>query len=162
MIFFGNRLRDRTKIQVMFFVAAILVLLLSFGAKFGGTSIEKFWICFGILFIFGPVGGMIQGSVFGLASLFPFKYVGAIMLGNGLNGITCTVIKLIFVLIPPIEENLYYQSIIFFTFGVSILLLCSASYSVINNLEFYQFHKNYNEPKPKISVAKSSMEKSYL
>ena len=85
------------------------------------------------------------------------------MLGNGLSGITCTVIKLILVIILPGEEKLFLQSILFFTIGVVILLWCSASYSVISSSEFYQFYKNYNEPKvPKILTAKSSMEKSNL
>ncbi len=52
MIFYGNRFSDKIKIQLMFFLAACIVLILPFTAKFGSSSEEKFWVCFCIMFLY--------------------------------------------------------------------------------------------------------------
>ena len=107
MIFYGSRFSDKVKIQLMFFLAACVVLILPFTAKFGTGSEEKFWVCFCVMFFYGPINGIMQGSVFGVASILPFEYVSGVMLGQGLSGITCTVIKLILILILPGLDNLF-------------------------------------------------------
>lgn len=81
MIFYGSRYSDKVKVQLMFFLAACIVLILPFSAKFGSSSDEKFWVTFCVMFIYGPINGIMQGSVFGLASVLPFEYVSGVMLG---------------------------------------------------------------------------------
>ena len=65
----------------MFFLAGCIVLILPFTAKYGSSATEKFWVTFLVMFVYGPINGIMQGSVFGLASILPFEYVGGVMLG---------------------------------------------------------------------------------
>ena len=67
--------------------------------------------------VFGVFNGMVQGSVFGLAGVLPGKYMGAVMFGNGVSGVGCNLLRLIFVASFPkpaadasedeVNKNLY-------------------------------------------------------
>ena len=66
---------------------------------------KAFWSVFIILIFFGIVNGMVQGSVFGLASIMPQKYMSAVMFGNGISGISMSILRAILVLILPTDSD---------------------------------------------------------
>lgn len=117
----------------MFLAGAILVFLLPFLAHLVGSTGGKFWSCFFVLFIYGPVNGVVQGSVFGLAGFLPSEYVAAVMVGNGLSGIVCTFVSLLLVATMPGADNLYKQALIFYGLATGVLLLCAGSYSIVTS-----------------------------
>lgn len=57
---------------------------------------------------------MVQASVFGGAGFLPDQYTGAVMFGNGLSGIATNLLKVVFMLILPGEENLYKIALFYF------------------------------------------------
>lgn len=62
--------------------------------------------------------------------MLPSKYVGAVMLGNGLSGITMNVLRAICLIIfPPDEskENLFYGSLVYFILAALILAVCAVA-----------------------------------
>lgn len=65
---------------------------------------QRFWFTFGILFFFGAINGMVQGQVFGLASMLPEKYMGAVMLGNGMSGIIMNLLKVLLLAVFTQDE----------------------------------------------------------
>jgi phosphatidylglycerophosphate synthase len=85
--------------------------------------------------------------VFGLASILPEKYMGAVMLGNGYSGITMTVLKAILMAILPGKDNMYKSALIFFILACCILLICSAAFTVLNRQEFFIYYKKLSESK---------------
>jgi len=48
---------------------------------------------------FGVVNGVLQGMVFGLASILPPNIMGIVMLGQGISGIFTNVLKVILLLV---------------------------------------------------------------
>jgi hypothetical protein len=91
----------------MYLCGAALVAALPLLAHGLGSAAARFWAGFVVLLAYGPVNGVVQGSVFGLAGFLPFEYVGAVMLGNGISGIACTLLGMILVAVLPGESNLY-------------------------------------------------------
>lgn len=80
------------------------------------------------IFINGIANSFAQGSLFGFASIFPSKYMGIMIIGQGLSGLILNVIKIILlVILPPDEhkgdkdENSFYDSIIFLSVAGVIL-----------------------------------------
>ena len=126
MIVYGYKLSDKFKIQYGFLAATVLMWLLPFASHFLGSKDARFWVCFLILQVFGVVNGMVQGQVFGLSSIFPPKYVGAVMLGNGLSGICMNGLKAILFAIIP--DKLFVVALIFFIIAGLFLLLCALLY----------------------------------
>ena len=92
--------------------------------------------------MYGPVNGVVQGSVFGLAGFLPYEYVAAVMVGNGLSGIVCTVVSLLLVATMPGADNLFRQALIFYGLATGVLLLCAASYSIVTSSKFFQYYES--------------------
>jgi hypothetical protein len=74
----------------------------------------------------GAGNSFVQGGMVGFASIFPPKYLGALMVGQGVNGMLLNSIKMALLgIIPPHEElgdkdmNSFYDSLIFLSiFGL--------------------------------------------
>lgn len=84
--------------------------------------------------------------MFGLGGILPFKYMGSIMLGNGISGIACNVLRLIFVIALP-DDTLYLQAQIFFVIAGIVLFICGYAYSILNRNEFYLYYKQQSQNK---------------
>jgi hypothetical protein len=145
MIIYGAHFSNRFKVQMGFLMAAGLILSLPFAAHMNENAGAAFWSCFFILLVFGVVNGMIQGQVFGLASILPEKYMGAVMLGNGYSGITMNVLKAILMILLPGAENMYKSALIFFIIATFILLLCAYSFEVLIKTEFFNHYLRLSE-----------------
>lgn len=92
-----------------------------------------------ILIIFGATGGVVQGSVFGLAGMLPFKYMGAVMFGNGLSGITLNVLRAITLAAFPPEtgsDNNFLGSLVYFILAAIILVFAAVGMVIFHRLPF--------------------------
>ena len=144
MVFLGHRISTWVKIQGMYLLAAILMISLPFVTHYIkiDAAAEKYWTVFTILFIYSPIGGIVQGTTFSLAGPLPSPYVGAIMIGNGLSGIGSTLFSLLLVAVLPGSENLFTQAVILFGSTTLILLVSASMYPFVVNSEFYRFYSN--------------------
>lgn len=66
-----------------------------------------------------------------MAANLPFKYMGAVMFGNGLSAIWCNILRAITLAALPVDENdpsteknNFYGSLIFLGVGAVMLLGC--------------------------------------
>lgn len=127
-----------------------------------------FAACIGILVIFGAMGGIVQGSVFGLAGMLPFKYMGAVMFGNGLSGITLNLLRAItLAAFPPKEgsDNNFKGSLIYFILAAIILVVCVVCMFIFMRLPFVQFYvrkatEEKNKTVRRISGMKDDMDEA--
>jgi hypothetical protein len=79
------------------------------------------------MILFGIISGFVTAAVFGLAGMLPPKYVGAVMLGNGLSGILMSALRAIFLAALPSNEgnNEYIATLIYFIVA-ALILICAA------------------------------------
>lgn len=82
-----------------------------------------FAACISILVVFGIFGGIVQSSTFALGGMLPPKYMGAIMLGQGISGIAINVLRAICLLAIP--DNKFLGALIYFIIAALILVLCA-------------------------------------
>ena len=74
----------------------------------------------------GVGNSFVQGGMSGFSSIFPQKYISALLIGQGVNGMLLNSIKMILLgIIPPNESlgdkdmNSFYDSLIFLSvFGI--------------------------------------------
>jgi len=126
---YGHKLSNRFKIQIGFLVASLLMASLPFTSDSLRTSESRFAVTFGVLFINGAVNGMVQAQVFGQAGTLPEKYMGAVMLGNGLSGIIMNSIKiLLLLLLPGGDDNIFKNELIFCLLASFWLILCAVGF----------------------------------
>ena len=87
-----------------FLLIAALIILLPIMPNYCTPS-TGFTLCIIVMLIFGIVNGFVQAAVFGVGGMLPPKYMGAIMLGNGLSGILMSILKAIFLVALPTKAG---------------------------------------------------------
>lgn len=97
-----------------------------------------------ILVIFGMMGGMVQSSLYGIGGMLPFKYMGGVMFGQGISGITVNLLRALCLLIlPPTAEhpqNNYYGALIYFVLAAVILIFCVVGIVVFLKLPIVKYY----------------------
>jgi hypothetical protein len=92
------------RVVVGFSGTAIILTLMPYSTALLPAG-ANYWVTFGLLFIYGAFSGVAQGTVFAMAANMPFKYMGAVMFGNGLSGICCNTLRAITLLIFPVVKG---------------------------------------------------------
>lgn len=139
---YGHKVSYTVRIGGGFIVIAVLMIVLPLVANFLNPD-AGFAACISILVIFGAMGGIVQGSVFGLAGMLPFKYMGAVMFGNGLSGITMNLLRAItLAAFPPVigSDNNFKGSLVYFILASVILVVAALSLIFFFKLPLVQFY----------------------
>jgi hypothetical protein len=91
----------------------------------------NYWICFTVCFPFGAFSGIAQGSIFTMAANLPFKYMGAVMFGNGLAAIFCNSLRAITLIAFPYDpedsstfHNSYLGAVVFCCICAAMMFSC--------------------------------------
>ena len=132
-----------SRISVSFVIIGAFLLIMPFIADSGDTL--GFWIVFLALLIFGWFTGIAQATIFGLAGTMPFKYMAAVMLGNGISGIASNILRAITLVAFPggDAEDAKKSAILFFSISALFVFICASMYSlVLKNNEFFKFYLN--------------------
>lgn len=131
-------------------IASAIILCLPIFSHYIASA-GAFWSCFVLLLVFGGFNGILQGTVFGLAGIMPFKYMGAVMLGNGISGVTMNALRAILQVILPGKDNLFMVALLFFILAAMILWLCAAMYNMLNTSEYFLYYqrKSMGDKAPK-------------
>ena len=91
LVIYGNRITWTQRLVPGFGFMAVTMLVLPFLCHIGGST--GFWTSNVLLVFYGVSCGAAQGSTFMMGALFPFKYMSAIMLGNGISGFGSNVLR---------------------------------------------------------------------
>ena len=91
-----------------------------------------------ILFLFGLVGGVVQASTFALGGILPGKYMGAIMFGQGISGISINLVRAICLIVIP--DNSYLGALIYFSLAALILLFSAFANWKFQHLAFVKYY----------------------
>lgn len=130
-----------------------------------------FGVCMALLLTFGAIGGVTQGGVFALAGMFPGKYMGAVMFGNGISGIAMNALKAIcLAAFPPTVDGSdgdFKGCLIYFILASAILVMASIGMVVFMKLPFAQYYirkatNEKNKTVRRISGIKEDMEDENL
>jgi solute carrier family 29 (equilibrative nucleoside transporter), member 1/2/3 len=101
----------------------------------------NYWVVFTLLIIYGGFSGIAQGTVYTMAANLPFKYMGAVMFGNGLCGIAMNALRGLTLIAFPVtagvdsDKNQFYSAVVFLTLGGFLLFMCVL-------LQFFVLRKN--------------------
>lgn len=153
VIVIGGKYSFTSRVVGSFISQALILFVTPFLAHLGNGA--GFWSVFLVLFIFGLVSGVGQASVFSMAGGLPFKYIGAVMLGQGIAGIATNILRAVDLIVWPVaksDSNLYIGAVFYFLFFAVFMVICALLQFVLKNNEYAVFHL-WNNPgfKPKMS-----------
>jgi equilibrative nucleoside transporter 1/2/3 len=103
VIIIGQKYSFNLRIVLSFMIQAIVMVLIPIIANIGGKI--GYWSWFAILMIFGLISGIGIASVFSLAGGLPPKYMGAVVLGNGITGFVVNVLRAITLELWPVGKS---------------------------------------------------------
>ncbi|XP_075704204.1 equilibrative nucleoside transporter 1-like [Rhinoderma darwinii] len=131
--------RISQNIRIVGSLAAIFLvfLLTAIFVKIEFSPITFFTLTMIKIVFINSFGALLQGSLFGLAALFPASYTAPIMSGQGLAG-TFAAFAMICALASgsALEDSAFG----YFVAACAVVLLALISYLALNKLEFYQFY----------------------
>jgi equilibrative nucleoside transporter 1/2/3 len=125
-----------------FLFIAVLMIILPLVANYLDPT-PGFYSCLVVLFFFGAIGGIVQGSVFGLAGMLPGKFMGAVMFGNGLSGISINVMRAVCLSIFPPKtgsNNNFYGALVYFILAAILLVFSSFAFIYFIKLPIIQYY----------------------
>lgn len=111
----------------------------------------NYWICFVVLIFYGGFSGCAQGTVYTMAANLPFEYMGIVMFGNGVSGLSANVLRAITLIIFPLtgneeenKKNSFKAALVFLSIG-SVLLVISVFIQlfVLRSNKFYVYYLDW-------------------
>jgi len=130
----------------------------------------NYWVIFFTLFPFGAFCGLAQGTVFTMAAGMPFKYMGAVMFGNGIAAIFCNLLKALTLVVLPYDptdsttdQNAFLGSLIFI--GTCAVLLFSCVFiqlCLLRNNPFFIYYLDWTKATPQTQNSPNVMDASDL
>eukprot|EP00343_Euplotes_focardii_P007156 CAMPEP_0205819138 /NCGR_PEP_ID=MMETSP0206-20130828/1382_1 /ASSEMBLY_ACC=CAM_ASM_000279 /TAXON_ID=36767 /ORGANISM="Euplotes focardii, Strain TN1" /LENGTH=307 /DNA_ID=CAMNT_0053112353 /DNA_START=439 /DNA_END=1362 /DNA_ORIENTATION=+ len=113
------------------------------------TEGDGSWILIlAVIVVMGIANSFAQGGIFGFAGIFPPRYTGAVMFGNGFSGLAMNILRMCTLLaFPPkeIEEGKHDNTafigcMIYFAIASLIIILCIVGYFYVLKTEFAQYY----------------------
>ena len=97
----------------------------------------------------GIANSFAQGGIFGFAGIFPPKYTGAVMFGNGFSGLAMNIFRMCtLAAFPPKEvdddgnhdNTAFIGCLIYFAIASLIIVMCIFGYFYVCKTEFAQYY----------------------
>ncbi|XP_063774882.1 equilibrative nucleoside transporter 1 [Pseudophryne corroboree] len=149
--------RISQNIRIAGSLAAIFLvfLLTAIFVKISFSPVTFFIVTMIKIVFINSFGALLQGSLFGLAALFPASYTAPIMSGQGLAG-TFAAFSMICALASG--SSLEDSAFGYFITACVVILLALLSYLALGKLEFYHFYTVENLKTSTTSNAQTSVE----
>lgn len=124
-ILYGHKFTFNIRIITPYIIIAAILVLTPIIVELTTESTGFILICI-LTVVMGGVNAIGQTSVFGLAGVLPEKYTNGVMLGNGLSGLSITILRLICLGIFPQDSSGYlYSTEVYFIISGCTLIVCS-------------------------------------
>jgi solute carrier family 29 (equilibrative nucleoside transporter), member 1/2/3 len=141
VVIVANKYSYTKRLVITFVLMSLTLILVPLVANVGEGA--GFWGCFSVLLGFGLVSGVCQASVFALAAGLPFKYMGAVMLGNGISGIGSNSVRALTLVIWPAdekEENQFIGALVFCILAACYMVICALAQLYLRKNEYAMYH----------------------
>ncbi|CAD5110857.1 DgyrCDS223 [Dimorphilus gyrociliatus] len=135
------RLRIRMVIAAVTMILIFAVTLTFVILDTDRWQVEFFAITLVCIVIMNAASAVLQGGVFGLASMFPPKYSQSVMAGQGMGGTLAAVANIISI---AATKNASQSGLFYFTIALVVLLMALVAYLVLPCIKFARYHTDRN------------------
>jgi len=126
-------------------IISILVLMISFSVTAALVLIdtkqwteEFFIITMVILVVISAFGAALQGALFGMAGMFPSRYIQAVMAGQGLGGYFVCAVNILSSVVD--ESNIMDSSFAYFCTGTFAMFVSLFAYIYLEKLPIVKYY----------------------
>lgn len=142
MVKWGRSYSFATRIVGSFICFLVTMIAVPVADLAMGENKEKsnevlFYGTCGLLLITGIADAIVQGSMYGLAGLFPPLYRQSIQNGNGVAGLVVSLLRVLTkASVPDDTRGLRFSSLLYFVLSAVTMLACIVGYFVLVRLPF--------------------------
>ncbi|KAG2394231.1 hypothetical protein C9374_003995 [Naegleria lovaniensis] len=146
MIQFGNRISHGWKVIPAYVLTLLILICVPLLGFFHVDTNVGFILTMTLIVLSALCNCALQAGIFGLASMLPTKYVQAVMIGCGLAGIVCSLIRILTKII--IEQNHARVSLLrmtnstatYFFVCAFVVLMCIVTFVIVLKHPVTQHH----------------------
>ncbi|XP_071514783.1 equilibrative nucleoside transporter 1-like isoform X2 [Panulirus ornatus] len=96
-----------------------------------------------IIFFINSSGAIFQGGLFGVAGMFPEKYMTAVVSGQALGGVFASAARIISLSVGAKDAT---AAFIYFMIAVAVMIVTLAAYLYMSKTDFYKHYTNCQAP----------------
>lgn len=148
--FVGIFAAKHVSLKLRFIVGLIWIFGLTLAMPFVTEYLNE-GLAWGIILptiaVLGIANSFVQGGAFGFAGMFPFKYTGAVMLGNGFSGLSLNILRMICLAIfPPSNDDdsednsAFIGCLIYFAIASIVVILNIIGYLWVCKTDFAKYY----------------------
>jgi solute carrier family 29 (equilibrative nucleoside transporter), member 1/2/3 len=130
IVAFGEKIPKMVRTAACYGGLITCLLIIPLVAEYVGEfedNYASYWINTITILFLGMFNSILQGTLFGIAGTFPWRYTSALMFGNGVGGLGINIIRMITM---AATDNEFVSLIIFVCINYAILFLCLCSFFV--------------------------------
>ncbi|NP_001083327.1 uncharacterized protein LOC398868 isoform X1 [Xenopus laevis] len=135
--FLHQRISQNIRIGGTLLAIFLIFLLTAIFVKVPFSPVSFFTVTMMKIIFINSFGAILQGSLFGLAALFPASYTSPIMSGQGMAGAFAAISMICALASGSALEDSAFG---YFITACVVVLLALLSYIVLNKLEFYRYY----------------------
>lgn len=136
-----QRVRLITSLTMMIIFFAITTALTQVNTDNFQTGF--FVITIIVIFLINSSGAIFQGGLFGVAGMFPEKYMTAVMSGQAIGGVFASTARIVSLSVGAADAT---SAFIYFMIAVAVMMLTMGGYLYMSSTEFYKHYTNSQTP----------------
>nr|XP_053626963.1 equilibrative nucleoside transporter 1-like [Cherax quadricarinatus] len=142
---FSHKLPQRLRLLVSLTLMIILFALTTILTQINTDDWQKgfFILTILIIILINSSGAIFQGGLFGVAGMFPEKYMTAVVAGQALGGVFASGARIVSLSVGAKDEN---AAFIYFMIAVVVMILTLTAYLYMSKTEFYNHYTNCQAP----------------
>ncbi|KAK8376004.1 hypothetical protein O3P69_008612 [Scylla paramamosain] len=96
-----------------------------------------------VIILINSAGAIFQGGLFGVAGMFPEKYITAVVSGQALGGVFASGARIVSLSVGAKDEN---SAFIYFMIAVIVMIFTLLAYLFMSKTDFYKHYTNCQKP----------------
>ncbi|XP_066971026.1 equilibrative nucleoside transporter 1-like isoform X2 [Macrobrachium rosenbergii] len=137
---FPLRVRLLTSLTLMILLFAVTTALTQVNTDSWQTGF--FAITIIVIFFINSSGAIFQGGLFGVAGMFPERFMTAVMSGQAIGGVFASAARIVSLSVGAADAT---SAFIYFMIAVAVMILTMGGYLYMSKTDFYKYYSNPQE-----------------
>ncbi|XP_068209553.1 equilibrative nucleoside transporter 1-like [Palaemon carinicauda] len=135
------RVRLLTSLTLMILLFSVTTALTQVNTD--GWQTGFFAITIIVIFFINSSGAIFQGGLFGVAGLFPERFMTAVMSGQAIGGVFASAARIVSLSVGAADAT---SAFIYFMVAVAVMILTMGGYVYMSKTDFYKYYVNRQDP----------------
>eukprot|EP01116_Phalansterium_solitarium_P001484 TRINITY_DN11275_c0_g1_i1.p1 TRINITY_DN11275_c0_g1~~TRINITY_DN11275_c0_g1_i1.p1 ORF type:complete len:462 (-),score=-40.46 TRINITY_DN11275_c0_g1_i1:62-1351(-) len=154
---FGRIMNASARIVLGYTIFLVTLLLIPFIRDMLSEA-PAFGITLTLIAVLGLADAIAQGTLYGIAAMFPAVYIQAIASGNGMAGLLISATRIVTrLMFPETVEGLRGASILYFMISAGLIVLCIIGYIALLRMPIAKHYMQLGQPEDQQALTEEEL-----